>query len=123
MSTDRRARQFVGEVSGREGGPHLVRAVDGEPELRFQLTVPRWRNRRLDGRDYHRIVLRNPGTGDASAYAAVLRPGQRLHVHGVWRTRVGVDGPVDELVVIRLWAPLPIPAGTAVGQPREGDLL
>ncbi|GGX49225.1 hypothetical protein [Streptomyces noursei] len=122
MTTDHRPLQLVGEVSAKGGLPDLVRAVDGEPELRFTLSIPRWRNGRLDGRDYHRIVLRNPGTGDASAYARVLKPGRRLHVHGVWRTRVGIDGAVDELVVTRLWTPLPIPAGTPVGQPREGDL-
>ncbi|SHL73914.1 hypothetical protein [Streptomyces yunnanensis] len=123
MAIDHRPLQLVGEVSARDGGPDLVRAVDGELELRFTLSIPRWRNARLDGRDYHRVVLRSPGTGDAAAYAAVLRPGQRLHVHGVWRTRVGLAGTVDELVVTRLWAPLPIPAGTPVRQPREGDLL
>lgn len=118
MTKDYRPRQFVGEVSSRGGGPDLVRAVDGEAELRFTLTVPRWRGGKLDGRDYHHVVLRSPGTNAAISYAAVLRPGRRLHLHGTWRTRVGLDGPVDELVVTRLWTPLPIPAGTPVGQPR-----
>lgn len=117
MSTDHRPRTFVGEVSAMRR-PELVRAVDQEIELRFVLSVKRWRRGEYDGRDYHHIVLRAPGTNAAMSYAAVVIPGTRLHLHGTWRTRVTADGPIDELVVTRLWTPLPIPAGTPVGQPR-----
>ncbi|MER7151231.1 hypothetical protein [Streptomyces lydicus] len=116
--SDHRPRQFVGEVSAMRR-PELVRAVDQELELRFVLTVPRWRRGEYDGRDYHRIVMRAPGTNLALSYAGVLVPGVRLHLHGVWRVRADTEGAHDELVVTRLWEPLRIPAGSPVGQPRD----
>ena len=104
-----------GLVSGRET-PALVRAVDGERELRFLLAVKRWRDggRVYDGADYHHIVLRAPRTNLAISYANALPPGTRLHVHGTWRQR---DGHPPELVVTRLYQPAAIPAGTPTGAP------
>lgn len=122
MTTDHRPHTLAGEVSAMRR-PDLVRAVDGEIELRLVLSVRRFRDGWYDGRDYHHIVVRSPGTNTAVSYAAVVRPGTRLHVHGAWRTRTDHTGTYDELVVTRLYTPLPIPAGTPAGKPREGERL
>lgn len=115
MPAATRPRVLQGFVS-QTCRPELVRAADGVIELRFVLGVKRWANgRTYAGTDYHHIALRDPSGNAAISYANVLRPGMRLHLHGTWRTRDGTP----ELVVTRLYQPLPIPEGTPTAKPQE----
>lgn len=122
MIRDDRPRILNGFVSNARR-PEVVRGPGDVLELRFLLGVNRWKDggRTHDGVDYHHVVLRDDGSNMAVAYANVLQPGRRLHVHGLWRTRTDGDETVHELVTGRLYQPLPIPEGTRHGVPATKE--